>query len=206
MSSSRRKSIGKYFKPSRYIRKFGTAEKIERFINKYIDPDNNNKINIEELLTKPSSFTYAAIADYIRKNENILDTFINTAFHKLCKVYEEPDEYEREPFFRIVRGDIFDSKYEKPSFRRIKSVWVLYEMLKILSDKENKGLKSNEILDIFERKVEMLENSLRKCQAGEPSFIPVISVSDFGRILLMGRPESLHRSTRKRQRTRNESK
>ena len=229
MSSSHRKSIRKYFKPSRYIRKFGSAEKIETFINKYLDPDNNNKINIEHLLTTPSYFTYASVSEYIRNNQHIYlnsgpGTMISNAFNKLCKVYAEHENKgsedkgsenkgsenkgsenkgseDKEPFFRIVRGDVFESKYEKPSFRKIKCVWFFHELLKILSDKENKGLRPDDVLDIFEDKVNHLQTILRKCREGAVNFVPVTGIMELGKILLLGRPQSINRvggKTRKR--------
>ncbi len=259
MSSSHRKSIRKYFKPSRYIRKFGSAEKIETFINKYLDPDNNNKINIEHLLTTPSYFTYASVSEYIRNNQHIYlnsgpGTMISNAFNKLCKVYAEHENKgsedkgsenkgsenkgsenkgsenngsenkesenkgsenngsenkgsenngseNKEPFFRIVRGDVFESKYEKPSFRKIKCVWFFHELLKILSDKENKGLRPDDVLDIFEDKVNHLQTILRKCREGAVNFVPVTGIMELGKILLLGRPQSIKRvggKTRKR--------
>ncbi len=234
MSSSHRKSIRKYFKPSRYIRKFGSAEKIETFINKYLDPDNNNKINIEHLLTTPSYFTYASVSEYIRNNQHIYlnsgpGTMISNAFNKLCKVYAEHENKgsenkgsenkgsenkgsenkgsenngseNKEPFFRIVRGDVFESKYEKPSFRKIKCVWFFHELLKILSDKENKGLRLDDVLDIFEDKVNHLQTILRKCREGAVNFVPATGIMELGKILLLGRPQSIKRvggKTRKR--------
>ena len=214
MSSSHRKSIRKYFKPSGYIRKFGTAEKIQTFINKYLDPDNNNKINIEHLLTTPSYFTYASVSEYIRNNQQMYlnsepGTMISNAFNKLCKVYAEHEDKgsedkgseDKEPFFRIVRGDVFESKYEKPSFRKIKCVWFFHELLKILSDKENKGLRPDDVLDIFEDKVNNLQTILRKCREGAVNFVPATGIMELGKILLLGRPQSIKRvggKTRKR--------
>ena len=224
MSSSHRKSIRKYFKPSRYIRKFGSAEKIQTFINKYLDPDNNNKINIEHLLTTPSYFTYASVSEYIRNNQQMYlnsepGTMISNAFNKLCKVYaehenkgsenkgsedkgsEDKGSEDKEPFFRIVRGDVFESKYEKPSFRKIKCVWFFHELLKILSDKENKGLRPDDVLNIFEDKVNHLQTILRKCREGAVNFVPATGIMELGKILLLGRPQSIKRvggKTRKR--------
>ena len=214
MSSSHRKSIRKYFKPSGYIRKFGTAEKIQTFINKYLDPDNNNKINIEHLLTTPSYFTYASVSEYIRNNQQMYlnsepGTMISNAFNKLCKVYAEHENKgsenkgseDKEPFFRIVRGDVFESKYEKPSFRKIKCVWFFHELLKILSDKENKGLRPDDVLNIFEDKVNHLQTILRKCREGAVNFVPATGIMELGKILLLGRPQSIKRvggKTRKR--------
>ena len=225
MSSSHRKSTRRYFKPSRYIRKFGTAEKIQTFINKYLDPDNNNKINIEHLLTTPSYFSYASVSEYIRNNQHIYlnsgpDTMISNAINKLCKVYEdkgsedkgsEDKEFEnkgsenkgsenKEPFFRIVRGDVFESKYEKPSFRKIKCVWFFHELLKILSDKENKGLRPNDVLDIFEDKVKHLQTILRKCREGHVNFVPATGIMELSKILLLGTIKRVGGTTRKRQR------
>ena len=214
MSSSHRKSIRKYFKPSRYIRKFGSAEKIETLINNYLHPDNNNKINIEHLLTTPSYFTYASVSEYIRNNQQMYlnsepGTMISNAFNKLCKVYAEHEDNgsenkgseNKEPFFRIVRGDVFESKYEKPSFRKIKCVWFFNELLKILSDKENKGLRPDDVLDIFEDKVNHLQTILRKCREGAVNFVPATGIMELGKILLLGRPQSIKRvggKTRKR--------
>ena len=205
MSSSHRKSIRKYFKPSGYIRKFGTAEKIQTFINKYLDPDNNNKINIEHLLTTPSYFTYASVSEYIRNNQHIYlnsgpDTMISNAINKLCKVYEYKGSEDKEPFFRIVRGDVFESKYEKPSFRKIKCVWFFHELLKILSDKENKGLRPNDVLDIFEDKVKHLQTILRKCREGPVNFLPATGIMELSNILLLSRIKRVGGTTRKRQR------
>ena len=228
MSSSHRKSIRKYFKPSRYIRKFGSAEKIETFINKYLDPDNNNKINIEHLLTTPSYFTYASVSEYIRNNQHIYlnsgpGTMISNAFNKLCKVYaehenkgsedkgsenkgsedkgsEDKGSEDKEPFFRIVRGDVFESKYEKPSFRKIKCVWFFHELLKILSDKENKGLRPDDVLDIFEDKVNHLQTILRKCREGPVNFLPATGIMELSNILLLSRIKRVGGTTRKRQR------
>ena len=224
MSSSHRKSIRKYFKPSRYIRKFGSAEKIETLINNYLHPDNNNKINIEHLLTTPSYFTYASVSEYIRNNQQMYlnsepGTMISNAFNKLCKVYaehenkgsenkgsenkgsEDKGSEDKEPFFRIVRGDVFESKYEKPSFRKIKCVWFFHELLKILSDKENKGLRPDDVLNIFEDKVNHLQTILRKCREGAVNFVPATGIMELGKILLLGRPQSIKRvggKTRKR--------
>ena len=218
MSSSHRKSIRKYFKPSGYIRKFGTAEKIQTFINKYLDPDNNNKINIEHLLTTPSYFTYASVSEYIRNNQHIYlnsgpGTMISNAFNKLCKVYAEHEDKgsedkgsenkgseDKEPFFRIVRGDVFESKYEKPSFRKIKCVWFFHELLKILSDKENKGLRPNDVLDIFEDKVKHLQTILRQCREGPVNFVPATGIMELGKILLLSTIKRVGGTTRKRQR------
>ena len=215
MSSSHRKSTRRYFKPSRYIRKFGTAEKIQTFINKYLDPDNNNKINIEHLLTTPSYFTYASVSEYIRNNQHIYlnsgpDTMISNAINKLCKVYEDKGfenkgsedkgSEDKEPFFRIVRGDVFESKYEKPSFRKIKCVWFFHELLKILSDKENKGLRPNDVLDIFEDKVKHLQTILRKCREGPVNFLPATGIMELSKILLPGTIKRVGGTTRKRQR------
>ena len=204
MSSSHRKSI----------RKFGSAEKIQTFINKYLDPDNNNKINIEHLLTTPSYFTYASVSEYIRNNQQMYlnsepGTMISNAFNKLCKVYAEHENKgsenkgseDKEPFFRIVRGDVFESKYEKPSFRKIKCVWFFHELLKILSDKENKGLRPDDVLNIFEDKVNHLQTILRKCREGAVNFVPATGIMELGKILLLGRPQSINRvggKTRKR--------
>jgi hypothetical protein len=213
MSSSHRKSTRRYFKPSRYIRKFGTAEKIQTFINKYLDPDNNNKINIEHLLTTPSYFSYASVSEYIRNNQHIYlnsgpDTMISNAINKLCKVYEDNENKgsedkgseNKEPFFRIVRGDVFESKYEKPSFRKIKCVWFFHELLKILSDKENKGLRPNDVLDIFEDKVKHLQTILRKCREGPVNFVPATGIMELSKILLLGTIKRVGGTTRKRQR------
>jgi hypothetical protein len=218
MSSSHRKSTRRYFKPSRYIRKFGTAEKIQTFIKKYLDPDNNNKINIEHLLTTPSYFTYASVSEYIRNNQHIYlnsgpDTMISNAINKLCKVYEENENKGSEnkgsenkgsenkgSFFRIVRGDVFESKYEKPSFRKIKCVWFFHELLKILSDKENKGLRPNDVLDIFEDKVKHLQTILRQCREGPVNFVPATGIMELGKILLLGTIKRAGGTTRKRQR------
>jgi hypothetical protein len=200
--------LRKSIKLSQYIRKFGTAEKIQKFVDKYLDPD-NNKINIEHLLTTPSYFTYTAVVEHIRNNGDIYlnygpDTVIRRAFDKLCKVYEE------EPFFRIVRGDVFESKYEKPSFRKIKCVWFFHELLKILSDKENKGFTHNMVLDIFEDKVKRLQIALKKCRDDDNDidFVRVLGVVDMDYRLLMGKKESSKRTggkTRKRQRIRPDS-
>lgn len=225
MSSSHRKSTRRYFKPSRYIRKFGTAEKIQTFINKYLDPDNNNKINIEHLLTTPSYFTYASVSEYIRNNQHIYlssgpDTMISNAINKLCKVYEDNGSEDKgsekngsedkgsedkgsenkEPFFRIVRGDVFESKYEKPSFRKIKCVWFFHELLKILSDKENKGLRPNDVLDIFEDKVKHLQTILRKCREGPVNFVPATGIIELSKILLLSTIKRVGGTTRRRQR------
>jgi hypothetical protein len=152
-----RKSV----KLSRFTRKFGTAEKIQTYVNKYLSQDSNLKI--ENLLTNPFDFTHAAVVDYIQKNRRMYleygpESVIHEAFMKLCRAYDDT------PFFRIIRGDIFDSKFEKPSFRKIKCVWVFYELLKILKDKKNKARKNlDEILDCFEEKVKSLNEALRQC-------------------------------------------
>lgn len=101
-SSSVKKSIRKYLKPSRYIRKFGTADKIQAYVTKYLDSD---KLQIEHLLTKVSDFTNTAVKEYIRKNERMYsdkgpDTVIHNAFARLCRAYNENDD---DDFFRITR-------------------------------------------------------------------------------------------------------
>jgi hypothetical protein len=161
MLASLRKSV----KPSRFTRKFGTAEKIQTYVNKYLNQDGNLKI--ENLLTNPFDFTHAAVVDYIRKNRNMYleygpESVIHEAFMKLCRAYDD-DQEGHEPFFRIIRGDIFDSKFEKPSFRKIKCLWVFYELLKILKDKKNKGNQKLDLLDFFEEKVQSLNEKLQQC-------------------------------------------
>ena len=144
-------------------------------------------------------------------------TMISDAFNKLCKVYEDKGSEDKgsedkgsenkgsenkgsenkEPFFRIVRGDVFESKYEKPSFRKIKCVWFFHELLKILSDKEK---RPNDVLDIFEDKVKHLQTILRKCREGAVNFVPVTGIKELSKILLLGRINRVGGTTRKRQR------
>ena len=155
--------LRKSLKRLRY-RKYGTSERIQTYINNYLNPDSNLKI--ENLLTTPFDFTHAAVVDYLKNNRHMYleyghETVINDAFMRLCRAYEE-EEYE--PFFRIVRGDIFESKYEKASFRKIKCIWVFYELLRILKDKKNKGIQKVDILDFFENKVDRLKVALKECK------------------------------------------
>jgi hypothetical protein len=145
---------------------------------------------------------------------------ISNAINKLCKVYEDNGSEDKgsekngsedkgsedkgsenkEPFFRIVRGDVFESKYEKPSFRKIKCVWFFHELLKILSDKENKGLRPNDVLDIFEDKVKHLQTILRKCREGPVNFVPATGIIELSKILLLSTIKRVGGTTRRRQR------
>lgn len=157
-------SLRKSAKLSRFTRKFGTAEKIQTYVNKYLNQDSN--IKIENLLKNPFDFTHAAVVDYIRKNRKMYleygpESVIHEAFMKLCRAYDHEDH---DPFFRIIRGDIFDSKFEKPSFRKIKCLWVFRELLRILKDKKNKGKEKLNVLDFFEEKVEPLNDALQQCR------------------------------------------
>lgn len=201
MFASLRKSV----KLSRFTRKFGTAEKIQTYVNKYLSQDSNLKI--ENLLTNPFDFTHAAVVDYIQKNRRMYleygpESVIHEAFMKLCRAYDNNDDDE--PFFRIIRGDIFDSKFEKPSFRKIKCVWVFYELLKILKNKKNKGKqKLDDVLDCFEEKVKLLNEALQQCHLEKQQTMfgidRVLGVADM-ELLIYQHPIPLSSSSSKKSR------
>lgn len=191
-------SLRRSVKLSRFTRKFGTAEKIQTYVNKYLNQD-VNQFKIENLLSNPFDFTHAAVVDYIRKNRRFYldygqNSEIHEAFMKLCRAYDHEDH---DPFFRIIRGDIFDSKFEKPSFRKIKCVWVFYELLHILKDKKNKGKRKLDILDFFEERVIPLNESLQQCNKEKRQTIfgldRVLGVADL-ELLLYERPVPLSSS------------
>lgn len=178
--SSLKKSTRKYFKISRYIRKYGTAEKIEAHVNKYLDTE-NNKIKIEDLLRDISQITLNAVIRYIQKNRNMYleygpKSVIHEAFLKLCKVYDGDEA------FSIVIGDTFESKYEKTSFRKIKCLWVFHELAKILRDKENKGKEKINTLNFIEGKLNQIKPALEKCESENLEF--TLGVEDFNIMML----------------------
>lgn len=188
-SSSRKKSVRKS-----YFRKFGTAHKIETYVNKYLDSSKNNQIKIEDLLRNNTQFTYTAIVDYIRKNRNMYleygpGSVIHTAFTKLCKAYEE---VEFEPFFHIVRGNIYESKYERPSFREIKCIWVFHQLLSTFYETEHKDFDT---LDFIEEKVKRLKPALAECASDKLE--NVLGIMDF-ELLLMTPPFLISRSSKTR--------
>ena len=199
MFASLRKSV----KLPGVTRKFGTAEKIQTYVNKYLNKDSN--IKIENLLKNPFDFTHAAVVEYIRKNRKMYleygpESVIHEAFMKLCRAYDHEDH---EPFFGIIHGDIFESKFEKQSFRKIKCVWVFHELLKILKDKKNKGKEKLDILDFLEEKVKPLNDALKQCHLEDRETIVgldyVLGVADM-QLVIYERPIPLSSSSSKKTR------
>jgi hypothetical protein len=161
----------KYLKPSYYFGKFGSAEKIQTYVNKYLESE-NNKIKIEDLFKNFSQITHTALIEYIRKNRNMYLDYgpssqIHEAFVKLCNAYDEDSD-----FFRIVIGDTFESKFEKTSFRKIKCLWVFYELTKQFKKKRKLGslnfIEDNkkrkfDSLDFIEDKIKRITPALVNC-------------------------------------------
>jgi hypothetical protein len=67
---------------------------------------------------------------------------------------------------------VFESKYEKASFRKIKCVWVFYELLILLKEKKDLSdpLEKKDLsypLDLFEEKIKHLKTALANCREKE---------------------------------------
>jgi hypothetical protein len=195
MFASQRKSA----KLSRFTSKFGTAEKIQTYVNKYLESE-NNKIKIEDLFKNISQITHTALIEYIHKNRNMyLDygpsSSMHEAFVKLCRAYDHDED-----FFSIVVGDVFESKFEKPSFRKIKCLWVFHELMKqfkqksksdainlIEAKKKRKPNSANLIekfdsLGFIEEKITHLTPALVKCTAENLDI--TLGVDDFEMLML----------------------
>ena len=229
MWSSVLTSVRKRTKPSHY-RKYGSAEKIQSFVNKYLNKANNieklsttpsdftyaavveylNKANnIEKLLITPSDFTYAAVVEYMQNNRNMYidygdNTIISDSYGKICRAY---NQNENEHFFYINQDLIFESKYEKLSFKHIKCLWVFYELLKILraKDKDNPMRFVNwaedddnviSIVNLFEDKINNLQKALEGCHANQYDIRKVLGVTDLEYLLTPKKRESTRRSKR----------
>jgi len=170
------------FSISRYTREYGSAEKIQSFVDCYLKKEKEcTKEEIEKLLyTDLSKFTLTAIIEYINKNPDLYLNYKTNSkndreIKKLCNSYNTHIKTNTEPFFKKT-DDIYKSINEYPAFKRIKCIWVLYELLKN-KQKGDTSVKTMEELQkvniLISRKIEQLKENLFNRCAGQ------ITVEDY---------------------------
>jgi hypothetical protein len=188
------------FSLSKYTREFGSVEKIKNFVDCYLDMDCDSE-DIELLLysEKLKEFTYAAVVNYLQDNEDFYINFFpgtSSSFRVVsdfCRHYREFKN--KENFFTINRKGVYDIANHKILFKKIKCIWIFYELLKLLRNKKKtENIYLPEVNKIIAQKIQHFklyhENTI--------SYRDILGISDIENLLSRDVGSGKKRVTKKR--------